>query len=192
MSWKRVVIPSIISMIIIMLLFYLQKTPIHYFEECNELKRNFCVYNNILIYSNLDALIWIKNNIPPNSIVIAWQDYENELKNISNVKIVPQLALDLSLDNVTKFLCGARRLNASYLYLTGAELLYGWYMTGKPIIQPFELIKINETDYISTDRHIFLKLENKIWVPYTYYHEESGVLKLSKNISKMRKIIYYE
>jgi len=163
-----------------------QSTP-----SCSEMKGNLCTYNNTTILSDLDALMWIKNNIPSNSSIIAWHDYDIELKNIGNVKTASEVAFDLTLYNTTQFLCGAKHLDANYLYLTGRELLYTGYMRYTPIIQPFRIRKINETDYISDDGKILIKFEDENWVPYAYYEKsESGGLKISQNISKIKKIIY--
>jgi len=161
--------------------------------SCSEMKGSLCIYNNIAILSNLDALIWIENNIPSNSTIIAWHDYDTELKNIGNVKTDSSIAFDLTLYNVTQFLCGVKHADANYLYLTGQELLYTGYMRYTPVIQPFGLMKLNKTEYESDDRKIVLRLENEIWTPYAYYEvSESGGFKWSQNISKFNKIIYYE
>jgi hypothetical protein len=119
------------------------------FEEyfCNETKRSLCIFNGSLILSNLDALLWVRKNIPSNSIVIALPKYEDELKNIAKVN---PLSNDLSFlellekknrteafevenkikdvniffftTNESEAVCIAKKYNARYVYLYKDDL----------------------------------------------------------------------
>jgi hypothetical protein len=122
------------------------------FEEyfCNDVKRSDCVFNNSLILSNLDSLLWMRKNIPFNSSVIAWWDYGNELKDIANVKpiiinpssilleysvirknaiknVEPQdkvkdIGKFFSTTNESEAVCIAKKYNAKYVYVSNLDL----------------------------------------------------------------------
>jgi asparagine N-glycosylation enzyme membrane subunit Stt3 len=47
-----------------------------------------CIYEDTNIVSDLDTLLWIKDNIPQNSVFLNWWDYGKELENIANMKPV--------------------------------------------------------------------------------------------------------
>jgi acyl-CoA synthetase (AMP-forming)/AMP-acid ligase II len=61
--------------------------------------RDGCKYNGTLVLTSLDALFWIRDNIPANSTIISWWDYGKELQNIAGMNSViknPSKSLDTS------------------------------------------------------------------------------------------------
>jgi len=78
-------IPIIIGTIIVVY-FSLLKTPETYeLPKCNETIRENCDYKGVKIISNLDSLLWMKENVPSDSVVLSWWNYGKELEKISGL-----------------------------------------------------------------------------------------------------------
>jgi len=55
---------------------------------CDETTRTGCEYEGSKIFSDLDSLLWMRDNIPAGSGVLAWWDYGKELKAVSQLEPV--------------------------------------------------------------------------------------------------------
>jgi len=124
------------------------------FEEykCSESKKTYCVFEKNIVWSNLDALLWLKNHAFDSPKVIAWWDYGKELRNIANVtpiisnpsqsyinsippsersfikefepeEKVRDVASFLLATNESEAVCIAKKYNALYAYLDASDLL---------------------------------------------------------------------
>ena len=89
---KKPILPILVIVIIgiiAVVYFSFPKIPKTYeLTECNETVRKNCDYEGVIITSNLDSLLWIKDNIPSNSVVLNWWNYGKELEEISGLKSV--------------------------------------------------------------------------------------------------------
>ena len=61
-----------------------QKEMLEY-DVCAQEKSQYCTYDGVNVFSDLNALLWVRDNLPAGVGLVAWWDYGNELESIGNV-----------------------------------------------------------------------------------------------------------
>ncbi len=61
-----------------------QKEILEY-DVCAQEKSQYCTYDGVEVFSDLNALLWVRDNVPAGVGFMNWWDYGNELESIGNV-----------------------------------------------------------------------------------------------------------
>ncbi|MCK4555632.1 MAG: hypothetical protein KAT83_03415 [Candidatus Aenigmarchaeota archaeon] len=56
------------------------------YEVCAQEKSQYCTYDGVDVLSDLNALLWVRDNLPAGTGFMNWWDYGRELEAISNVR----------------------------------------------------------------------------------------------------------
>lgn len=55
------------------------------YEPCAQEKSQYCTHDGVEVFSDLNALLWVRDNLPAGVGFMNWWDYGNELESIGNV-----------------------------------------------------------------------------------------------------------
>ncbi len=119
------------------------------YEVCAQEKSQYCVYNGVEIFSDLNALLWVRDNVPEGTRFMNWWDYGNELESIGNVN--PLI-----------------KSPSRPLLNTSADFITANISEGEAVVDPDGIVKAVAVFMTTSDAKTALCLAEKYGVEYVY------------------------